>query len=178
MEQTTKTVRTRFAPSPTGMLHIGGLRTALFGWLWARKHRGQFIVRLEDTDRIRLVDGAKEQILNSIADLGMDWDFGPDKPGPFGSCIQSERLMTYQDQIEVLLKAGIAYRDWRTSEELEALRAEGYGGLIYETVNANSLSAFVKEQMAENDDTLPDWLNGLVNVFEKTTVGVRKAAKR
>lgn len=66
----------------------------------------------------------------------------------------------------------------RKDELFEALRAEGYGGLIYETVNANSLSAFVKEQMAENDDTLPDWLNGLVNVFEKTTVGVRKAAKR
>ena len=66
----------------------------------------------------------------------------------------------------------------RKEELFEALRAEGYGGLIYETVNANSLSAFVKEQMAENNDTLPDWLNGLVNVFEKTTVGVRKAAKR
>jgi hypothetical protein len=66
----------------------------------------------------------------------------------------------------------------RKDELFEALRAEGYGGLIYETVNANSLSAFVKEQMAENNDTLPDWLNGLVNVFEKTTVGVRKAAKR
>lgn len=66
----------------------------------------------------------------------------------------------------------------RKEELFEALRAEGYGGLIYETVNANSLSAFVKEQMSENNDTLPDWLNGLVNVFEKTTVGVRKAAKR
>jgi hypothetical protein len=66
----------------------------------------------------------------------------------------------------------------RKDDLFEALRAEGYGGLIYETVNANSLSAFVKEQMSENNDTLPDWLNGLVNVFEKTTVGVRKAAKR
>lgn len=66
----------------------------------------------------------------------------------------------------------------RKDELFEALRAEGYGGLIYETVNANSLSAFVKEQMAENNDQIPEWLNGLVNVFEKTTVGVRKAAKR
>jgi hypothetical protein len=66
----------------------------------------------------------------------------------------------------------------RKEELFEALRAEGYGGLIYETVNANSLSAFVKEQMSENNDQLPEWLNGLVNVFEKTTVGVRKAAKR
>lgn len=66
----------------------------------------------------------------------------------------------------------------RKEELFEALRVEGYGGLIYETVNANSLSAFVKEQMSENNDQLPEWLNGLVNVFEKTTVGVRKAAKR
>ena len=66
----------------------------------------------------------------------------------------------------------------RKEELFEALRAEGYGGLIYETVNANSLSAFVKEQMSENNDQFPEWLNGLVNVFEKTTVGVRKAAKR
>lgn len=66
----------------------------------------------------------------------------------------------------------------RKDELFDALRAEGYGGLIYETVNANSLSAFVKEQTAENDDVLPDWLSGLVNVFEKTTVGVRKAARK
>ena len=119
-----KPVRTRFAPSPTGMLHIGSLRTTLFSWLWARKHGGEFIIRLEDTDRARFVDGAEEQILSSIKGLGMDWDFGPDKPGPFGSCIQSERLMTYQDKIEDLLKSGDAYRDWRTSEELEAMRTQ------------------------------------------------------
>lgn len=120
----TKTVRTRFAPSPTGMLHIGGLRTALFGWLWARKNKGEFIIRIEDTDRTRLVEGATEQILSSISALGMDWDFGPDKPGPFGSCIQSERLMSYHERIEELIEKGIAYRDYRTSEELEAMRAQ------------------------------------------------------
>lgn len=119
-----KLVRTRFAPSPTGMLHIGGLRTTLFSWLWARKHGGEFIIRIEDTDRVRLVEGAKEQILASIKGIGMDWDYGPDKPGPFGSCIQSERLMTYQDKIQVLLKSGGAYRDWRSSEELEAMRTQ------------------------------------------------------
>lgn len=115
-------VRTRFAPSPTGMLHIGGLRTTLFSWLWARKNNGQFIIRLEDTDRTRLVEGAAEQILQSIRALGMDWDYGPDKPGPFGSCIQSERLSTYQDQISILLQNGKAYRDYRSPEELEELR--------------------------------------------------------
>lgn len=118
-----KIVRTRFAPSPTGMLHIGSLRTTLFSWLWARKHGGEFIIRLEDTDRARFVEGATEQMLSSVAALGMDWDFGPNKPGPFGSCTQSHRLMTYQDRIEELLKKGVAYRDYRTSEEIEALRS-------------------------------------------------------
>lgn len=116
-------VVTRFAPSPTGMLHIGGLRTTLFGWLWARKNNGTFIIRLEDTDRARFVEGATEQILASIESLGMDWDFGPNKPGPFGSCTQSHRLMTYQEKIEELLGRGLAYRDFHTSEELEQLRA-------------------------------------------------------
>ena len=116
-------VVTRFAPSPTGMLHIGGLRTTLFGWLWARKNNGTFIIRLEDTDRARFVEGATEQILASIESLGMDWDFGPNKPGPFGSCTQSHRLMTYQEKIEELLGRGLAYRDFRTGEELEQLRA-------------------------------------------------------
>jgi glutamyl-tRNA synthetase len=117
-----KKVVTRFAPSPTGMLHIGGLRSAMFAWLWARKHSGEFIIRLEDTDRARLVEGATEQILASIEGLGMDWDFGPDKPGPFGSCTQSHRLMTYQERIEELLSKGIAYRDYNTPEIIEALR--------------------------------------------------------
>ncbi len=125
MEETdNRPVVTRFAPSPTGMLHIGGLRTTLFSWLWARKNKGQFILRLEDTDRTRLVEGAAGQIMQSISDLGMDWDYGPDKPGPFGSTIQSERLMTYQDNIERLLASGAAYRDWRSPEELEQLRAQ------------------------------------------------------
>jgi glutamyl-tRNA synthetase len=119
----TKIIRTRFAPSPTGMLHIGGLRTTLFSWLWARKHGGEFIIRLEDTDRSRLVEGATEQILGSIAGLGMDWDYGPDKPGPFGSCTQSHRLMTYQQRIEELLVKGIAYRDYNTGEQIDALRS-------------------------------------------------------
>jgi len=118
-----KKVVTRFAPSPTGMLHIGGLRTTLFSWLWARKHDGEFIIRLEDTDRARLVEGATEQILSSIEALGMDWDYGPNKPGPFGSCTQSHRLMTYQERIEELLVKGIAYRDYNTSEAIEALRS-------------------------------------------------------
>lgn len=116
-------VRTRFAPSPTGMLHIGGLRTTLFSYLWARKNGGQFILRLEDTDQARIVEGAAEQIMSSIHWLGMDWDYGPDKPSPeFGSCIQSERTEDYVLHIQKLLDNGIAYRDWTSPEELTQLR--------------------------------------------------------
>lgn len=120
-----KQVRTRFAPSPTGMLHIGGLRTTLFSWLWARKNGGQFILRLEDTDRARVVEGADQQIMDSISWLGMDWDFGPDKPSPdFGSCIQSERQQNYNEHIEPLLESGVAYHDWTSPDELTAMREQ------------------------------------------------------
>jgi len=138
--ENTKKIVTRFAPSPTGMLHIGGLRTTLFSWLWARKHGGEFIIRLEDTDRARLVEGAAEQILSSIEALGMDWDYGPNKPGPFGSCTQSHRLMTYQERIEELLGKGIAYRDYNTSEAIEALRSSAIAekrAFIYRKSMAN-----------------------------------------
>ncbi|MCA9349078.1 glutamate--tRNA ligase [Candidatus Saccharibacteria bacterium] len=118
-------IRTRFAPSPTGMLHIGSLRTALFSYLWARKNNGEFIVRLEDTDQARIVEGAAEQILSSMGWLGMDWDYGPDKPSPeFGSCIQSERNDDYTRYIQALLDSGVAYYDWTSPEQLESLRAQ------------------------------------------------------
>ncbi|MDQ5931295.1 MAG: glutamyl-tRNA synthetase, partial [Patescibacteria group bacterium] len=94
MENTQKVV-TRFAPSPTGFVHIGGIRTALFAYLLARKYGGKFILRIEDTDRARVVEGSLEHIQESLKWLGLDWDFGPDKPGPFGSTIQSERRDTY-----------------------------------------------------------------------------------
>ncbi|MFZ2151535.1 MAG: glutamate--tRNA ligase family protein, partial [Minisyncoccia bacterium] len=81
MSETPKKVVTRFAPSPTGDMHVGGLRTGLFAWLWARKNNGTFILRIEDTDKVREVPGSKEQIMASLSWLGMSWDFGPDKPG-------------------------------------------------------------------------------------------------
>ena len=118
-----KTVRTRFAPSPTGYLHLGGLRTALFNWLWAKKMSGEFILRLEDTDQTRLVPGAAEQLMLDLQSLDLDWDFGPDKPHPqFGSCIQSQRLAIYQEVVEQLLNKNIAYKDYTTPEQLEDLR--------------------------------------------------------
>ncbi len=119
-----KTVRTRFAPSPTGMLHIGGLRTALFSWLWARNQGGEFVLRIEDTDQNRLVEGSQQQIMDSMRWLGLDWDFGPDKPGSFGSCVQSERLDSYMEAIQPLLDSGVAYYDWTTPEQLAQMRSE------------------------------------------------------
>src|SRR6185312_14803060 len=117
-------VITRFAPSPTGFMHIGGVRTALFAWLWARKNAGTFILRIEDTDQKREVEGSVEHIKESLRWLGLDWDFGPDAPGPFGSCIQSERIDSYKMAAKQLIEKGFAYPDPYTPEELESMRKE------------------------------------------------------
>ncbi len=119
-----KPVVTRFAPSPTGFMHIGGVRTALFAYLYAKRHGGTFILRIEDTDKSREVAGSKEHIQEALSWLGITWDYGPDRPGPFGSCIQSERLPTYQAWAKKLIEKGLAYPDPYTEAELEAFRAE------------------------------------------------------
>lgn len=115
-------VVTRFAPSPTGFMHIGGVRTALFAWLWARKNHGTFILRIEDTDQKREVEGSIAHIQESLSWIGIDWDFGPDTEAPFGSCIQSERLSTYRMAAQRLIDKGFAYPDPYTAEELAAFR--------------------------------------------------------
>ncbi len=116
------TVRTRFAPSPTGMMHVGGVRTALFAWLHARKHGGQFILRIEDTDKEREVEGSIGHIMESLRWLGIEWDEGPDKDGPHGPYIQSARLDIYKRYADELVAKGHAYPDPYTEEELEAFR--------------------------------------------------------
>src|ERR1043165_5768586 len=98
MAGSNKPVRTRFAPSPTGYMHVGGVRTALFAWLVARQAGGQVILRLEDTDKSREVAGADEHIMNSLKALGLQYDEGPDIGGPKGPYRQSERLATYQER--------------------------------------------------------------------------------
>lgn len=118
------TVRTRFAPSPTGFLHIGGARTALFSWLYAQKHGGQFIIRIEDTDEKRSVDGAVESMLASMRWLGLVWDEGPDIGGPYGPYVQTERAALYQEWAHWLVENGRAYKCFATEEELEQLRQE------------------------------------------------------
>lgn len=118
-------VVTRFAPSPTGFLHIGGVRTALFAWLWARKNNGTFILRIEDTDKEREVEGSIAHIKESLSWLGIDWDYGPDKPSDeFGSCIQSERLDVYKRYAEQLIEKGMAYPDPYSTDEIAAFRAQ------------------------------------------------------
>ncbi len=118
------TVRTRFAPSPTGYLHIGGLRTALYAWLYARKNNGQFILRIEDTDRNRLVDEASEIIYRTLRDTGLTYDEGPDVGGQFGPYIQSDRQEIYQKYAEELVERGAAYYCFCKKDRLEQMRSE------------------------------------------------------
>ena len=117
-------VRTRFAPSPTGYLHIGGVRTALFNWLLARQSGGQFILRIDDTDANRNVAEALQPILDGFRWLGIDWDEGPEVDGPHAPYFQSQRLQKYQDAAATLLEKGLAYRDFATSEETAAERKQ------------------------------------------------------
>ncbi|HVU88801.1 MAG TPA: glutamate--tRNA ligase [Pirellulales bacterium] len=116
------TVRTRFAPSPTGYLHIGGVRTALFNWLFTRRHGGQFLLRIDDTDQQRNVEAALAPILHGFRWLGIDWDEGPDIGGPHAPYYQSQRLANYQAAADRLLASGHAYHDYARPEEIAAER--------------------------------------------------------
>lgn len=117
------TVRTRFAPSPTGYMHIGGMRTALFNWLWARHNGGQFILRIDDTDQQRNVEDAIDPILRAFRWLGLDWDEGVEVGGPHGPYFQSQRGDLYAAAAKRLLEEGKAYRCYATQEEIAADRA-------------------------------------------------------
>lgn len=119
-----KRIKTRFAPSPTGILHIGGLRTALFSYLFARHNNGDFILRIEDTDRTRLVEGALEDIIDSLKWIGMSWDEGPDIGGPYGPYLQSARKRLYKYHAFSLIEKGHAYKCYCTAERLQALRED------------------------------------------------------
>jgi glutamyl-tRNA synthetase len=118
------TVRVRFAPSPTGFLHVGGLRTALYNYLFARHNDGVFVLRIEDTDRSRYVEGAVDNLITTLRWAGLDYDEGPDRPGPAGPYVQSERLALYREHADRLLAEGKAYYAFDTPEELEAMRRE------------------------------------------------------
>ena len=115
--------RVRFAPSPTGYLHIGGVRTALFNWLWARKTGGTFVLRIEDTDQERSTDESRRVIVDAMRWLELEWDEGPEVGGKYGPYLQMERLPIYREFAERLIARGRAYRCYCTKEELDAQRA-------------------------------------------------------
>jgi len=117
-------IRVRFAPSPTGPLHIGGLRTALYNYLFAKKHNGVFILRIEDTDQSRYVDNAEEYITNSLEWCGIPFDEGPGKNEKFGPYRQSERKKLYKEYVDILIEKERAYYAFDTSEELNAHRKQ------------------------------------------------------
>ena len=119
-----ETVRVRFAPSPTGDPHVGNLRTALFNWLYARRHGGKFILRVEDTDRKRYAKGALQAILEALTWLGLDWDEGPEVGGPYAPYFQSQRRDTYQQVAKELVDRGYAYYCYCSNERLVKLRRQ------------------------------------------------------
>jgi len=137
-------VRTRFAPSPTGFLHIGGVRTALFNWLFARGQGGQFILRVDDTDQQRNIEAALEPILNGFRWLGLDWDEGPEVGGPHAPYYQSKRSEKYQAAAEALLSSGAAYRDYAKTEEIQAEREQAQ--------QAKEQFTYSRRWMAETDE--------------------------
>lgn len=119
-----KKIVTRFAPSPTGFMHIGGVRTALYAWAYARRNNGTFILRIEDTDKEREVAGSIEHIIESLKWLGINWDEGPDIGGPNAPYLQSDRLESYKKYANILIEKGLAYADPYTKEELESFHKQ------------------------------------------------------
>ncbi|MDR2762251.1 MAG: glutamate--tRNA ligase [Planctomycetaceae bacterium] len=140
------TVRTRFAPSPTGYLHIGGVRTALFCWLFARKHGGQFILRIDDTDQQRNVDEAISPILHGLRWLGIDWDEGPEIGGIYAPYYQSQRSDKYQAAVNKLLELKFAYRDYARTEEIQAERDAA--------INEKKTFTYSRKWMAESESDI------------------------
>ena len=123
-----KTVRTRYAPSPTGFMHVGNLRTALYEYLVAKSQNGKFILRIEDTDRERMVDGAVDFIYKTLELAGLKHDEGPDVGGEYGPYVQSERKGMYLPYAEQLIKEGKAYRCFCSKERLEKIQNDNIGG--------------------------------------------------
>ena len=133
-------VRTRFAPSPTGLLHVGGARTALFNWIYAKKHGGTFVLRVEDTDHTRNTEEAKQVILDGLHWLGLDWDEGPQKGGSYGPYYQSERGSIYSEYLSRLEKGGHLYEDngairFRSPREKVILEDEICGRIEFDLTN-------------------------------------------
>ncbi len=115
-------IRVRIAPSPTGDPHVGTAYIGLLNFIYARQRGGQFVLRIEDTDRARFVSTSEQMIFDSLRWLGLEWDEGPDVGGPYGPYRQSERTEIYREHVQLLLNSGHAYRSFETAEELDAMR--------------------------------------------------------
>lgn len=174
-------VRTRFAPSPTGALHPGNARTALFNWLFARHHKGSFILRIEDTDTKRSTYEAESGIYEDLKWLGLNWDEGPDAGGPFGPYRQSERLSLYREEAEKLVNEDKAYRCYCPVERLEILRAEQaakglpsrYDGRCRELgpgKTPKGAPSVIRFKVPVKDIMLMDAVHGLLS-FDSRTIG-------
>lgn len=167
---TAPTVRTRFAPSPTGYMHIGGMRTALFVWLWARHNRGQFILRIDDTDEQRNVEAALEPIFRAFRWLGLDWDEGPQVGGPYGPYYQSQRKPLYQAAVDRLLSEGKAFRDYDTPEQTAADRAESDAAKVQYVNRRRSLDLTEEERARLDAEGRPSVVRFLVPRDRKVAI--------
>ena len=145
-------MRVRFAPSPTGEPHVGNIRTAIFDWLLARRHGGDFIVRIEDTDQKRAVDGTSEIILEALKWLGIDWDEGPGVGGPHAPYRQSQRLALYQDAADKLLREGFAYKCYCRAERPDAARKTRSKGESGSDCRCRNLIDAERQALAANGD--------------------------
>lgn len=149
-------IRVRFAPSPTGFLHVGGLRTALYNYLFARKNNGFFVLRIEDTDRSRFVAGAVDNLINTLKWAGLNFDEGPGTSGKSGPYVQSERLAIYRNHVSILLESGKAYRCFCTPERLDQMRKE--------QEHAGAAPKYDKHCLTHREESEQQMANGLPHV--------------
>ena len=178
----TNKVRVRFAPSPTGDLHVGNIRTALFDWAFARHTGGTFIFRIEDTDKERVTDEYIQRAIDTLKWLGLNWDEGPEVGGPNGPYLQSERLHIYKEWADKFLASGAAYHCYCSAEELEAERerqraanvAPGYGGTCrnlsqtqIENYKSEGRKPVVRMRMDDGSTTFVDEIRGEVSFDHK-----------
>ena len=148
-------IRTRFAPSPTGYMHIGNLRTALYEYLIAKSQNGKFILRIEDTDQERFVEGATEIIYNTLNMTGLKHDEGPDIGGEYGPYIQSQRMGMYMDYAKELIKKGHAYYCFCTKERLDTLKSSNEKGDAFSKYDRHCLTLSQEEIQKNLDAGMP-----------------------
>ncbi len=167
-----KNVRVRFAPSPTGPLHIGGVRTALYNYLFAKKHGGTFILRIEDTDQTRYVEGAEEYILNSLEWLGFTPEESVNQPGEYGPYRQSERKDIYKKHVEQLIASGHAYYAFDTPEDLVAMREREQAAGVHTPKYDHSVRMKMKNSLTLSEEEVASYLKIGENVTVRMKVPV------